>query len=179
MTFPVILIRASLSVRTEWWFQYLQWNVKVEAGDCENRQYFISEDIQDCESEIIFPETTWVSSLGSWICLALYLLRWNCGQRGPRAMLALFPHLRYHLPSLVFQAIVLGHSTSSRMLLCCIVKKDTPSCLWKSLLLRYFNLISIHNVRQFSPSPRKLYLWLSTQASCCCIRELNSEYSVW
>lgn len=46
MTFPVILIRASLSVRTEWRFQYLQWNAKVEAGDCESRQYFISEEIQ-------------------------------------------------------------------------------------------------------------------------------------
>lgn len=32
MTFPVILIRASLSVKTEWWFQHLQWNAEVEAG---------------------------------------------------------------------------------------------------------------------------------------------------
>ena len=178
MTFPVILIRASLSVKTEWWFQYLQWNAKVEAGDCESRQYFISEEIQEWESGNLFPQSAWVSLLGSCTFLSLHLRKWNCGLRGPCTMLPPFPHLRYLLPLLVSQAVVLGQSTSPRMLLCCFVKKDTPSCLWKPLLLRYLHLILVYNVRQVTPSPRMLDLPLSTQVNCYCIRELTSEYSV-
>lgn len=179
MTFPVILIRASSSVETEWWFQYLQWNAKAEAGDCESRQYFNSEEIQDCKSGSIFPQTAWVPFLGSCIILSLHLCRWNCGPRGPCTMLPPFPHLSHLLPLLVSQAVVLGQSTLSRMLLCCIAKKDVPSSLRKSLFLRYLRLISIHNVSQVTPSPRKLDLWLSTQVKCYCIWELTSEYSVW
>lgn len=77
-------------------------------------------------------------------------------------MLASFPYLRYLLPLLVSQAVVLGQGTSSRMLLCCIVKKYVPSSLQKSLLLIYIHLISIHNVSQVTLSPRKPDLWLST-----------------
>lgn len=66
MTFPVILIRASLSEKTEWWFQHLQWNAEVEAGVCECRQHFISEEIEVWESGNLFSQSAWVSSPGSW-----------------------------------------------------------------------------------------------------------------
>lgn len=75
MTFPVILIRASLSVKTKWWFQHLQWNAEVEAAVCECRQHLISEEIQVWESGNPFPQSAWVSSLGSWIFLSLHLHR--------------------------------------------------------------------------------------------------------
>lgn len=81
MIFPVILIRASLSVKTEWWLQHLQWNAEADAGDRECRQHFIPEEIQVWESGNLFPQNAWVSSLNCWVFLSFHLHRQNCGLR--------------------------------------------------------------------------------------------------
>lgn len=154
MTFPVILIRASLSVKTEWWFQHLQWNSEVEAGVCECRQHFISGEINAWESGNLFPQSVWVSSQVSWIFLSPFaqVEVWTEGTMHNGTSLSEIPS------SLVFQAVALGKTSLSRTLLCYIVKKDTPRHLWKSQLLRCLPPTSIHTARKFTGSPRKLDL---------------------